>query len=312
MNFSGVKGGMVSLTVQGLPEIAVASRVCGREAGVGGAERRDETGPVTRREFVETGVAAIGALAVGPVMAACGNSGTGPPGGLPDPVSDPRLTARPGSPTVPPTLGTTVLGLSEGRDGLLFVPESYSPDVAAPLLVALHGAGGAAADWTSYAALAAERDIVVLAPDSRFSSWEMVTWDIITLGYYGPDVEFLDMALAHVFARIRVDPARIALGGFSDGASYALSVGVSNGDLFSGLVGHSTGFLAPAEPIVGKPSVWMSHGGSDAVLSLAGARAIETRLRADGYEVSFTEFEGGHTVPLAVAAAALDWVAASN
>jgi predicted esterase len=263
-------------------------------------------GAVTRREFVGTGAAALGALAAGSALAACGDSGTGPAGWTPEAVSDPRLTARPGAPALPPPSGTTALGLSEGRDGLLFVPESYSPEVAAPLLVVLHGAGGAAADWSSYAALAADRGIVVLAPDSRFS-----TWDIISIGYYSADVDFLDDALAHVFARVRVAPDRIALGGFSDGASYALSLGLSNGDLFARLVGHSAGFLAPGEPIVGRPDVWMSHGSADPVLSLAGARSIETELRADGYDVSFTEFEGGHTVPPSVAAAALDWVLAA-
>lgn len=275
------------------------SRPAVRPAGTG---RREEW---TRREFVGTGVAALGALGAGSTLSSCG-SDTGPAGWVPEPVSDPRLTARPGAPTLPPPSGTSALGLSEGRDGLLFVPDSYSPVVAAPLLVALHGAGGGAADWESYAALAAERGIVVLAPDSRFS-----TWDIVSIGYYSADVDFLDDALAHLFARVRVDPARIALGGFSDGASYALSLGLSNGDLFARLIGHSAGFLAPGEPIVGRPSVWMSHGSVDPVLSLSGARAIETRLRADGYEVSFTEFEGGHTVPPDVAAAALDWIAAA-
>jgi len=34
--------------------------------------------------------------------------------------------------------------------------------------------------------------------------------------------------------------------GFSDGASYALSVGITNGDLFTHVIAFSPGFVAPA------------------------------------------------------------------
>src|SRR2546425_904676 len=65
-----------------------------------------------------------------------------------------------------------------------------------------------------------EAGVVVLSPDSRGS-----TWDAIRDGF-GPDVTFLNRALARVFDTVSVDPARIAVGGFSDGASYALSLGL--------------------------------------------------------------------------------------
>jgi len=54
------------------------------------------------------------------------------------------------------------------------------------------------------------------------------TWDVI-LGQYGPDIAFIDSALAQTFSRYAFDPNHIAVG-FSDGASYALSVGITNGD----------------------------------------------------------------------------------
>ena len=38
-----------------------------------------------------------------------------------------------------------------------------------------------------------------------------------------------------------IDPSRIAMAGFSDGASYSLSVGLANGDLFSAVFGFSPG-----------------------------------------------------------------------
>jgi phospholipase/carboxylesterase len=199
-------------------------------------------------------------------------------------------------------VGLSELGLGGGRDGVLYVPESYSPDTPAPLFVGLHGAGGSGTDWASYYARAEAHALIFLAPDSRASTWDLIR------GGFGPDVEFLDRALRYTFNRCRIDPARLALGGFSDGASYALSLGVSNGDLFSHLVAFSPGFYAPSEPIVGSPSVYVSHGTHDGILPVGASRdVIVPTLRDAGYDVTFEEFDGGHEVPGAITESALDW-----
>jgi phospholipase/carboxylesterase len=142
----------------------------------------------------------------------------------------------------------------------------------------------------------------LLVPESRAS-----TWDVILSGF-GPDVAFIDRALQFTFDRCRIDPARVALGGFSDGASYALSLGVSNGDLFTHLVAYSPGFMQTENPIVGLPKVFVSHGTSDPILPITASRDnIVPTLRDAGYDVTYTEFAGGHTVPAEISEAALDW-----
>jgi len=147
------------------------------------------------------------------------------------------------------------------------------------------------------------RGMVLLIPDSRGN-----TWDVMLSGF-GPDVAFIDRALRFTFDRCRIDPARVALGGFSDGASYALSLGVSNGDLFTHLVAYSPGFMHTENPIVGLPRVFVSHGTSDPILSVTASRDdIVPTLRGAGYDVTYTEFAGGHTVPAEISEAALDWL----
>jgi predicted esterase len=64
-------------------------------------------------------------------------------------------------------------------------------------------------------------------------------------GSYGPDVDFINRSLQYVFDRYTVDPARLGIAGFSDGASYALSLGLPNGDLFSHIIAFSPGFMRP-------------------------------------------------------------------
>lgn len=149
-------------------------------------------------------------------------------------------------------------------------------------------------------------DAILLLPESRGP-----TWDVIR-GAYGPDVAFLDAALEQVFQQHRVDPRRVALAGFSDGASYALSLAIGNGDLFTHALAFSPGFAAPPNPM-GRPLIFVSHGTEDAVLPIGGcSRRLVPELRRAGYEVRYREFSGGHYVPANCAAEAVDLLDANE
>jgi phospholipase/carboxylesterase len=215
---------------------------------------------------------------------------------------DPRLTARPGAPTLKPDRGATRIGQDLDRGGLLYVPPSYEESRPAPLIVALHGGSGNAARWSSLYDVCEERGMILLAPESRGRTWDRALTD------FGPDVAFIDSALRYTFARCAIDEAHIALAGFSDGASYALSLGPPNGDLFTHLIAWSPGFSDPADPIVGSPKVFLSHGTADRVLPVAGSRhALVPMFEMDGYDIEYVEFEGDHEMPPEIVERALDW-----
>ena len=113
---------------------------------------------------------------------------------------------------------------------------------------------------------------------------------------------------SEVFRRQNVDPARVAVGGFSDGASYALTLGLANGDLFSRVVAFSPGFVADVVRR-GSPRFFVSHGTRDTILPIETCgRRIAREFRGLGYDVRFLEFDGGHAVPPDVAEAAMDWL----
>ena len=248
---------------------------------------------MNRRDFLLSGSAGVAGLLIGcndPVDTGQGEDSA-------------HLTSRPGTPTTAQTLGKKPLGLAIDRDGFMYVPPNYSPTRPAALIVLCHGAGRSSTDWTTAPldTLFGERNIVVVAPDSREASWD------IRYGAYGPDVEFIDFALSYAFARVAIDPAKIALGGFSDGASYAVSLGLTNGDLFTHVVGFSPGFYVP-DIIRGKPKVFLSHGTSDPVLPFGWTSTqLAPALTNSGYSVRFVQFDGGHQIPLAVATEAMDW-----
>lgn len=213
-----------------------------------------------------------------------------------------RLSARPAQPTEAAPAGLQPLGLGTGRDGLLYVPPSYRSEQPAPLALMLHGAGGnAEGGLAPLQRLADDAGLILLSPASRRQ-----TWDVIA-GGYGLDVAFIDRALEQTFERYAVDPAHVAVGGFSDGASYALSVGITNGDLFTHVVAFSPGFSAPASQ-VGSPRLFLSHGTRDEVLPIdACSRRIVREVRSAGYDVTYEEFDGPHTVPPEIAREALGW-----
>ena len=216
-----------------------------------------------------------------------------------------RLRARPGSgePGAAP-IGLRALGLATDRDGYLYVPATYGPDRPRPLVLLLHGAGEDARD--GLALLRGQADaagLILLAPASRD-----YTWDLIALrGRYGPDVSAIDRTLEQTFSRYAVDPARVAVGGYSDGASYALSLGLANGDLFTHVMAFSPGFLAPVGRS-GTPRIVVSHGTRDGWLPIDScSRRIVPRLESAGYEVRYREFEGGHVVPSRIGQEAVEW-----
>jgi phospholipase/carboxylesterase len=250
---------------------------------------------VTRRGF---GIAAAGTLA----SVACGEACL--VATRTSPVGDGRLTARPVDGIVT-SLTSGPLGLgSAGRDGVIQLPSPPTPGPV-PLLVFLHGATQSGAGMLRRIGPAADTaGVAVLAPDSRGT-----TWDAIRDGF-GDDVAFLDRALEHVFRRLAVDPARVAVGGFSDGASYAISLGLANGDLFPRIAAFSPGFVISAEPH-GRPRFFVSHGRADQILPIDQcSRVIVPRLRSLGYDVTFREFEGRHEMPADIADEGLRWIAA--
>jgi len=105
--------------------------------------------------------------------------------------------------------------------------------------------------------------------------------------------------------------------GFSDGASYALSLGLLNGDLFRDILCFSPGgiYLPPTAPRNGHPRVFAAHGAQDEVLNPASLDIISrhlvsylAKLSPHYDDVRYEEFEGGHYVPPAVVDQALTWL----
>ena len=221
-------------------------------------------------------------------------------------LATPHLSARPGVPVRTAAPGLTHLTIEPGRDALLYVPTGTAPGAKLPFILLLHGATmRPESQLALFQGMAESKGIALLAVKSLDYTWDAIRGD------YGPDLTFIDRALKEVFASVRVDPARVAVEGFSDGATYALGLALSNGDLFSSAMVFSAGFL-PRFQQQGKPRLFISHGTADRILPIdQTGRPTVAVLRAAGYRIEYREFDGPHRIPPDIAAAAVDWLLAS-
>lgn len=220
---------------------------------------------------------------------------------------DPHLVGRldfahrlPTKAPLPP--GRHDLGLFAERDAVLVVPTSIDPRRPTPLMTLFHGGGGSAAKiLPMMEGHAEERGFLLLAPQSLFP-----TWDIVIAGN-GPDRERLDLTLAEVASRFMLDPCRMAFAGHSDGGSYALSLGPTNGHFVTHMIVSSAGFMS-VHMQAGAPRVFISHGTKDEQIPIErSGRVHAAKLREAGYDVTYVEYDGPHAWQAPVAAQAVDF-----
>lgn len=256
---------------------------------------------LTRREWIQQTAAGAFAVATG------GSCSSTIETGAPITPESGRLVARPAPPTESLAPGLWPLALGDPKDGFLYVPSEYRLEVPAALALLLHGAGQRAPLLLDpMRSLADEAGLVLLAVDSRES-----TWDTAYLPYRN-DIPFIDSALALAFRKLAIDPLRVTVAGFSDGASYALSIGRINGDLFRRIAAFSPGYVADGYP-QGKPRIFITHGTSDAILNINNtSRRLVPNLRQQNYSVEYHEFDGGHTIPGDLLRTATAWLAAAG
>ncbi|TCK36614.1 phospholipase/carboxylesterase [Paraburkholderia sp. BL8N3] len=208
--------------------------------------------------------------------------------------------AEPVKGALPP--GRHHLGISAERDAVLFVPGGLDEHTPVPLFVMFHGAGGFPEKVLPFIEEHAERDkFLILAPHSMYPTWDIV------VGGSGPDLERLQEALTEVTSRYRIDRDHLAFAGFSDGASYALSIGVTNGDIASHVIAFSGGFMSIFTQ-EGAPEVFIAHGLQDEQLPIeTSGRANATKLKAAGYEVQYVEFNGLHAIQPVIVGMAIEF-----
>jgi predicted esterase len=206
-------------------------------------------------------------------------------------------------------------------DAVAYIPASAGPNP--PLLVLLHGAGRDRLTMVQHFEAAAEkRGIVLLAPTSKGVTWDAISIAMTPTTFDSPlqlksahrftrtrDSDRVEAAIGNLAKIIPVDRTRTVLAGFSDGATFALAMGMERSHQFAAVIAWSPGIAIASEGAAKGRKVFVSHGRQDPLLSFeVTCGEIVPLIKGEGANVSFLPFDGVHEAPAAVKDAFLDAV----
>ena len=192
----------------------------------------------------------------------------------------------------------------------LYIPETYDPTVACPLVFALHGgSGNGRAFLWSWLRDARARGAILAAPTAIGETWAITGPD--------PDTPNLARMLSGIRDNWNVDPDRLLLTGMSDGGTFSYVSGLEPGSPFTHLAPVSAAFhpmlaqMADPNRIAGLP-IHVAHGSLDWMFPVTMARDAVQALTAAGARVTWREIEDlSHTYPRELNAGLLAWLDAA-
>lgn len=214
----------------------------------------------------------------------------------------PDAADRPGTHIVPmPEFGTYFV---------LHVPVGYDPAVAHPLILDFHGASSplnrpALYSLRAWKAQADSRGYVVALPQARKRAWGVYEYPVGR-----DDVAFGDAVLARVCELLSIDEARVLLTGFSSGADFNYTLGVTHQGRYRAVAPFMAGVfreqgLAEVDP---KLPFYCVTGSADTPRRPTVFRAF-LALGEAGFDVTYREAPGtSHRFPPeSEYARVLDW-----
>lgn len=219
------------------------------------------------------------------LVAGCSN---GSPGGTvgtvtPSAAASGSSTSSPSAtstPTKPAASAPDDLVVGGERPVTAFVPASYTPDKAAPLLILLHGYGSSGREHESYfrlAAAAEARGLVYAHPDGTRDSGGNPFWngtdaccDFDRTGV--ADADYLAAVVADIKAAVTIDPKQIYVIGHSNGGFMSYRMACDHAELVAGIVSLAGATFAkradcqPSEPV----AILEIHGTLDDAIAYDG------------------------------------------
>jgi predicted peptidase len=187
----------------------------------------------------------------------------------------------------------------------LFVPPDYKSDLPYPLVLWLHGAGGAGGDnraqiradqtlgthtWTKPQSQA-KHPAFVLVPQSP------TNWVSSGLDRLSPEMSLVLSILDTVRAEFNVDADRLYVAGQSDGGMGTWNVIIQRPNLFAAAIALCGGGDASRISAIVNMPIWAFHGSRDKVISVAESRRMINALRRAGGHPRYTEYPNvGHDV----------------
>lgn len=183
----------------------------------------------------------------------------------------------------------------QARTYSIHVPTTVAahPDRAVPLVVALHGGGGSGGQLANTSQLSAEADrlgFVVVYPDglrlARPTGTAVRTWDgggccAPAMGSGVDDVGFVASVIDRIDTATAIDPARVVVGGHSNGAILTWRIACERADvLAAAVIVEGSLERSACTPTRGVDLIQV-HGDDDQFLPLEGGVGPRSFTRTD-------------------------------
>lgn len=189
----------------------------------------------------------------------------------------------------------------------VYVPASYSPSKKYPLVVLLHGAGGDETDFFEgyggqWPKLAEQRGYILASVTGRGP-----------LGGYtkesGGEQDVMDV-MDLVKQRYSVDPGKVFLGGHSMGGGGTWRIGLLYQEKFAGFIPIAPAGNNPSLMSNLKKPAMLACGEKDALVPVAGCRAVAAKAKELNAPLKFSEYAGADHLSVAVVAVPdiFDWL----
>lgn len=188
-----------------------------------------------------------------------------------------------------------------------------------PTILALHGRGSNEADLIGLAPHLPQ-DLLWISPRAPLAlgpqSYEWYRVQVI--GKPDPDqllasLETVDHFMDEILSAYPVDPQKLFLLGFSQGSILSLCYILAHPGRIAGVMAQS-GYLPNGVDLEidrlevrGKP-ILMTHGEQDTMIPVEWARASRDRLQDFGVNLTYEEFQMGHSVSLESLQAISSWL----
>jgi len=187
----------------------------------------------------------------------------------------------------------------------LFVPSTYKPDKAFPLIICLHGAGFTGNAYLDRWAPRLGEDYILACPTVSMGAW----WTRL-----GEDLVLA--TIQAVQARYHIDPNRIYLTGMSNGGIGAWIIGMHHAPRFAGIAPMASGIddvMYPFLENLRQTPLYIIHGAKDQIMPVWLSQNVTQELAQLGIAFVYREHNwthphaGGHFFPRQELPALVKW-----
>jgi predicted esterase len=168
----------------------------------------------------------------------------------------------------------------------LYVPPSYTPDQAYPLIVCLHGAGFTGQAYLDRWVPRLENRYILACPTIAMGAWWTRFGEELTLAI-----------LKRVSEEYHIDPDRTFLTGMSNGGIGTWIIGMHHADLFAGISPMASGIddvLFPFVENLMHTPVYVIHGAKDQVMPVHLSQDLVREMKRQGVPHLYREHAWTH------------------